>query len=274
MEDPTISDDVMEAVQKYVDKLEETVVKPGRLEMEELEILVRWVSDKLEKTVVKPGCREIEELERWVRWALDNLAKKSQGLNETVDLMQRVRRHKRTNNRPRRNTPNHAAPLRNTRTLNLSPQTRSASQRTLDPTFSKPAQHITLSRDAVDDPRSWTNLVQDHKRIRCPYCSINAHVIQRQGKTWIDYYKGTRGFVTHLESHKNEFKNEKARHPRYRGSAGKTRRILEAAVTMTKEEEKAHQQHGNGHTSKYPHQLTISISRHFGLKDTSCAGCR
>lgn len=80
MEDPTISDDVMEAVQKYVDKLEETVVKPGRLEMEELEILVRWVSDKLEKTVVKPGCREIEELERWVRWALDNLAKNPRAL--------------------------------------------------------------------------------------------------------------------------------------------------------------------------------------------------
>jgi hypothetical protein len=140
--------------------------------------------------------------------------------------------------------------------------------------FSGPAQHIMLSPDAVDDPSSWTNLVQDHKRIRCPYCSVNAHVIQRQGKTWIEYYKGTRGFVTHLESHKDEFKKQKAKHARYGGSAGKTRRILDAAVRMTKEEEKAHQQHGNGHTSKYPHQLTISISRHLDLKDTSCASCR
>lgn len=80
MEDPTISDAVMEHAQEYVDRLEETVVKPGRLELEELEILVRSVSDKLKETVVKPACLEIEELKRWVRRASDNVAKKPRAL--------------------------------------------------------------------------------------------------------------------------------------------------------------------------------------------------
>lgn len=66
-------------------------------------------------------------------------------------------------------------------------------------------------------------------------------------------YEATRGLVTHPESHKDEFKKQKTWHARYGGTAGNTRRILDAAVAMMNEEEKTHQQHGNGNISRYPH---------------------
>jgi uncharacterized Zn-finger protein len=109
---------------------------------------------------------------------------------------------------------------------------------------------VTISPYHVNDPNSWVDLVHNESIVRCPYCKINASIRQQDGRTWIAYYKGITAFVAHLSAHEEEFQKDQDNHPKYRGKSGKTERIKDATVPMTKEQKEAYHRNpkGEGYT--------------------------
>jgi hypothetical protein len=60
--------------------------------------------------------------------------------------------------------------------------------------------------------------------------------------------------VSHLSAHEEEFQKDQDNHPKYRGKSGKTERIRDATVAMTKEQKEAYHRNpkGEGYTGKSP----------------------
>jgi hypothetical protein len=121
---------------------------------------------------------------------------------------------------------------------------------------------VTISPYHVNDPNSWVDLVHNESIVRCPYCKINASIRQQDGRTWIAYYKGITAFVAHLSAHEEEFQKDQDNHPKYRGKSGKTERIKDATVPMTKEQKEAYHRNpkGEGYTGKSPFESFYTVT--------------
>jgi hypothetical protein len=109
---------------------------------------------------------------------------------------------------------------------------------------------MAISPNDVENPNSWIDLVHNGKIVQCPYCKINASIRQQDGRTWVAYYKGIMGFVSHvIAAHETEFQADEAKNPKYRGKPGKTERIKDGLTDMTREQMEAYRRKGEGHTS-------------------------
>jgi hypothetical protein len=103
---------------------------------------------------------------------------------------------------------------------------------------------MRISAHDVEDPTSWTSLVDNGNMLHCPWCDVNALVRRDNGTKEIAYYRGTGAIITHMNRAYAEKLEE------YSGRGDKVNLLRECAMPLTKEQPEAYENRGEGYTGQ------------------------